>query len=76
MFAGVVLAFLDPSELGNYITKVDLGPGGAFALVSFDGFMYTLASRPSRWAASATMRKWKWIRQTRCMAPQNSQSAA
>lgn len=40
-FAGVVLAFLDPSELGNNITKVDLGPRGAFALVSFDGFMYT-----------------------------------
>lgn len=40
-FAGVVVAFLDPSELGNYITNVDLGPNGAFALVSFDGFMYT-----------------------------------
>jgi PAS domain S-box-containing protein len=40
-FAGVVLALLDPSELGNSITKVDLGPAGAFALVSFDGFMYT-----------------------------------
>ena len=40
-FAGVVMALLDPSELGNYITRVDLGPGGAFALVSFDGVMYT-----------------------------------
>jgi len=40
-FAGVVMAFLDPSELGNYITRVNLGPAGAFALVSFDGFMYT-----------------------------------
>jgi PAS domain S-box-containing protein len=40
-FAGVVMALLDPSELGNYITRVNLGPGGAFALVSFDGIMYT-----------------------------------
>ena len=40
-FAGVVMAFLDPSELGNYIARVNLGPGGAFALVSLDGVMYT-----------------------------------
>lgn len=40
-FAGVIAAFLDPIELGKRIAKLDLGPGGAFALVSFDGFMYT-----------------------------------
>lgn len=40
-FAGVIAAFLDPIELGKRIAKLDLGPGGALALVSFDGFMYT-----------------------------------
>lgn len=30
-FAGIVVAHVDPAELGNNVAKVDLGPSGAFA---------------------------------------------
>ena len=40
-FAGVIAAFLDANGLGKQVASVDLRKGGAFALVSFDGFMYT-----------------------------------
>jgi len=39
-FIGVIVAFIDPFELGRRVANVDLGKNGAFALVGFDGVMY------------------------------------
>jgi PAS domain S-box-containing protein len=43
VFAGVIVAYLDPGQLAKQIGALDLGPDGTFALVGFDGFMRTRA---------------------------------
>jgi hypothetical protein len=42
-FAGVIAALLDPNELGKYLSSVDLGQDGTFALIGLDGVVRTRA---------------------------------
>ena len=39
-FAGIIVGFIDINELAKQVGKVDLGRGGVFALIGFDGYMY------------------------------------
>ena len=39
-FGGIIVGFLDVNELGKQVAKVDLGRGGAFALIGLDGYLY------------------------------------
>jgi signal transduction histidine kinase len=40
-FAGIIGAFLDPAELGRYLSAIDTGSSGQFALLGFDGVIRT-----------------------------------
>jgi PAS domain S-box-containing protein len=42
-FAGVIVAYLDPSELVKHIGTIDLGPDGSVALVGLDSYLRTRA---------------------------------
>jgi len=40
-FAGIVAAFLDPTELAKQIGLIDLGVNGSYGLIGFNGVVYT-----------------------------------